>query len=496
MEEKQGLGAFARQIDFYSILRDFLKNLIYIILGAIAVTMIVDMIARDNYEKSYSSSATFVVTSKSSSNLAYSNLKAASAMADSYKNILNSSLLQKKVCQDLGLERFDAVTSAKVINGTNLMTLRVTADSPQKAYQVIRSIMRTIGSLTGYVSDNMVIETLQEPLVPTAPDAAVSVTKQTRQAFLITFLALTLVVVYLSFIRDTVKSEADMKDSLDAESLGVLFHDPKYHSFRDLIHREKSKHLVTDLNARFEFVERNKKVSAIISAAVRKKHAKTILITSVREHEGKSTFSANLALSLARQSGSVLLIDGDLRRPTLHKLFLKPEEKLEASLGDMLQGKASMTSVVLRGKEKGVDLMLNDKGYPDSTDIVSSRYMERLIEVASRSFDYVVIDSPPMSIMADAEVLAGLADASVLVVGYDTTPAPELNDAIDALRDCKASFLGCVLNNIYVLPGTQSAVGGYGYGGYGRYGHYSRYSRYNKYGRYGGYGHYADQEKK
>ncbi len=499
MEEKQGLGALAGQIDIYSILRDVAKNIIYIILGAIAVTMIVDMIARDNYEKSYSSAATFVVTSKSSSNLAYSNLKAASAMADSYKNILNSSLLQKKVCQDLNMARFDAVTSAKVINGTNLMTLRVTADTPQKAYQVIRSVMRTIRSLTGYVSDNMVIETLQEPLVPTAPDAAVSVTRQTRQAFLISFVLLTLIVMYLSFIRDTVKSEEDMKDSLDAESLGVLYHDARFHSFRDFLHREQSKHLVSDLNARFEFVERNKKISAIISSAMRKKHAKTILVTSVREHEGKSTFSANLAISLARQSGSVLLIDGDMRRPTLHKLFLKPGEKLEGCLGDMLQGKASMTSVVLRGKEKGVDLMLNDKGYPDSTDIVSSRNMERLIEIASKSFDYIVIDSPPMSIMADAEVLAGLTDVSVLVVGYDTSPVPELNDGIDALRDCKASFLGCVLNNVHVLPGTQSAVGGYGYGGYGRYGHYSKYSRYGKYGRYGnysGYGHYAEKAEK
>ena len=284
-----------------------------------------------------------------------------------------------------------------------------------------------------------------------------------------------------------------LKEKLDADSLGAVYHDPRYHSARDFFRRAKSRHLVTDLNARFEYVERNKKITAMISGIARKKGAKTILVTSVREHEGKSTFSANLALTLARQSGSVLLIDGDMRRPTLNKLFLKPDEKLEACLGDMLQGKASMTSVIYNDKDHGIDLLLNDRDYPNSTDIVSSRYMERLIEVVSGSFDYIIIDSPPMSIMADAEVLAGLADLSLLVVGYDTVPAPEINDAIDALRDCKAEFIGCVLNNIHTLPGAHRTVGGYG--GYGGYGRYSRYSHYQRYGKYGGYGHYGDGSK-
>ena len=273
----------------------------------------------------------------------------------------------------------------------------------------------------------------------------------------------------------------------------MLYHDPVYHSAGDFFRRSKSKHLVTDLNARFEFVERNKKIAAMISGIARKKGAKTILITSVREHEGKSTFSANLALTLARQSVSVLLIDGDMRRPTLNKIFLKRGEKLDASLGDMLQGKASMTNAIYSNQDYGVQMLLNDRDYPNSTDIVSSYYMERLIEVASASFDYIIIDSPPMSIMADAEVLAGIADLSVLVVGYDNVFVPDLNDAIDSLRDCKAEFIGCVLNNVRTLPGASRTVGGYG--GYGGYGRYSRYSRYQRYGKYGGYGHYGDKSK-
>jgi len=493
MEDKNGISSIMDQLDLYGLVHDVLKNIVFILLAALAASMIADIVVRDNYHNSYTTTATFVVTSKNSSNYAYSNLNAASSMADSYSNILNSSLLKKKVCQDLGISTFDAKARARVIADTNLMTLSVTSSTPQKAYLTIRSIMRTINGLTGYVSENMVMEVLQEPQVPTKPDSTVSVTRQTRRAFALTALAVTLVFMYLSYRRDTVRGEDDLKEKLDAESLGVLYHDPVYHSAGDFFRRSKSKHLVTDLNARFEFVERNKKIAAMISGIARKKGAKTILVTSVREHEGKSTFSANLALTLARQSVSVLLIDGDMRRPTLNKIFLKRGEKLDASLGDMLQGKASMTNAIYSNQDYGVQMLLNDRDYPNSTDIVSSYYMERLIEVASASFDYIIIDSPPMSIVADAEVLAGIADLSVLVVGYDNVFVPDLNDAIDSLRDCKAEFIGCVLNNVRTLPGASRTVGGYG--GYGGYGRYSRYSRYQRYGKYGGYGHYGDKSK-
>ena len=133
---------------------------------------------------------------------------------------------------------------------------------------------------------------------------------------------------------------------------------------------------------------------------------------------------------------------------------------------------------------------------------VSSENMARLLDVARKAFDYIIIDSPPMSLMADAEVLADHSDMSILVVKYDTMQAQDLNDAIDALRDCKAHFAGCILNDVRTLPGERRTV--VGYGGYGHYGHYGLYGRYGKYGHYGayggyggygGYGHYAQSPK-
>ena len=137
-------------------------------------------------------------------------------------------------------------------------------------------------------------------------------------------------------------------------------------------------------------------------------------------------------------------------------------------------------------KRRSIYLLLNKKNYPNSTDIVSSDAMKRLLNAATEHFDYIVIDSPPMSLMADAEVLIDQSDLSILVVKYDEVLAPNLNDAIDSLRDCNALFAGCILNDVRTLPGARRAV--VGYGGYGRYKNYRRYGDYNAYGRYGSSG--------
>ena len=481
------------RLDLFSVIRDVLRNLWAILLGAIAVAMIVNMMVRAEFRNTYSTMATFVVTSKTSSNYAYSNLSAASTMANSFSNILNSNLLKKKVCQDLGTDSFRASASARVIKGTNLMTLHVTADTPESTYRTIRSIMDNMNTLTQYVSADMVMEILQDPTVPTRADTSFSAASQTIKAFLLTAAGLILVFMYLSYRKETVKSEKDLENQLDAKSLGMIHQEKQYRTIKDWIGRKKRKFLVTDLSAKFEFVERFKKIAAHVSSQAHKIHAKVILVTSVQEHEGKSTTCANLALTLVQQGYKVLLIDGDMRRPTLNSLFLKPEDKLKASLGSVLMGQANLADAMIHDEERGLDLLLNKRNYSNSTDIVSSDYMGRLITLVREHYDFIIIDSPPMSLMADAEVLADLSDMSILVVKYDTVLAQDLNDAIDSLRDCHGQFAGCVLSQVQTLPGSRRTIGGYG--GYGRYGHYGRYGKYGKYGRYGQYGNYETAER-
>ena len=105
--------------------------------------------------------------------------------------------------------------------------------------------------------------------------------------------------------------------------------------------------------------------------------------------------------------------------------------------------------------------------------------LEQLISLAREQYDYVIIDTPPQSYFADSQRISDLADAALLVVRQDVAPAPEINDAMDALRAGKAEFMGYVLNDMqHLLSGSSE----YGY----RYGsrYYGRYNRYGKYGKY------------
>lgn len=475
-------------LDFYSLVTDYLKNLYVIILGALAAVLIMDLYMTMGVQKTYSTKATFVVTSKSYSTNVYRNLNAAQNMARTLTNVLNSEILKKEVCKDIGMETFDATVRASVINETNLLELRVTSATPLRTYQITKSIMKNYRGLISYVNDATIMQVLEKPSVPTSPSTGVRSVRRLRQVFMIAFAALSLLFLYLSYRNDTVKNEEDLSDKIDGRVLGSIDHES-----RKLFSKKKNAPLVNDVEVSFSFVEENKKVATRLVTYANEADAKAIMITSVKEHEGKSNVSANLALTLAKQNYKVLLIDCDLRRPTQYKLFnVKETPGLPAALA----GKAAFNETVIR--KNNLDLLLTTERHSNSTEIVSSNAMREFLRKARTKYNYIIIDTPPMSVMSDAEAIANISDMSVLVVQYNNVLAADINDAIDTLSRVNSEFGGTILNDLRVLSGasaTSRGYGGYGgYGRYGRYGHYGNYGRYGKYGRYGRYGHYAERK--
>lgn len=204
-------------------------------------------------------------------------------------------------------------------------------------------------------------------------------------------------------------------------------------------------------------------------------HAKgrrVFLFSSVSAAEGKSTLAANTAISLASRGMNVLFIDLDLRRPVQSEMLgLSVKQKNE--LGTLLTESAApekILSAAVTDPATGLHSLLSTKSYTDVIELLASDQLAKVVALARERYDYVIIDSPPLGFFSDSELLSDLSDASVLVVRQDTVPAPEINDAIDALRAGKAEFLGCILNDMAHLAAWSS---GYGYG-YGK--------KYDKYG--------------
>lgn len=466
-------------LNLHSLFSDLMKSLWAIVLGALAITLAADIFMTYLTEKTYTTKATFVVTSKAYSTYSYGNLSAAQSMAVTLQNILNSDILKKEVCKDLGIETFDATVRAGVIDETNLLELYVTSKTPLLTFRMVNSIMNNYQNLTQYVNSDAVMQVLEEPYVPVSPSSGVRDWTRLRNIFGISFAGLVLLFLFMSYRNDTIKSEEDLSDKLDAKPLGAI----RYEHTR-LFMKNKKAPMVNDVDASFGFTEQHKKVASRIITAAAEKQAKAIMITSVREHEGKSNVAANLALTLAKQKYSVMLIDLDLRRPTQYQLFGIQDVD---DLPEVIHDNEKLNKAIIR--KDGVSMLLSKGQYDNSSEIIADRTMASLVAVAKRVYDFVIIDTPPMGAMSDAESVADFTDMSVMVVQYNNVQAKDINDAIDELNKSKAYFAGVVLNGLWESQGKGSVLGGYGaYGAYGRYG------RYGKYGKYGKYGHYAERK--
>lgn len=172
------------------------------------------------------------------------------------------------------------------------------------------------------------------------------------------------------------------------------------------------------------------------------KPIKTIVVTSSLIGEGKSTVVGNLAYSLNQDGSRVLVIDCDLRKPSIHENFLLSNEK---GLTDILVGKSDLKSVTKKIEES---LFLITAGTipPNPSEILGSSAMEDLIEELSTNFDYIILDTPPVLPVSDALLLASKADATLMVVKARKTKEKIIKESYTQLMDARANVIGTVLN--------------------------------------------------
>ena len=149
----------------------------------------------------------------------------------------------------------------------------------------------------------------------------------------------------------------------------------------------------------------------------------------------------------------------------------------------MLGGTVALNEAVTEYPEnRNLALLLETKALRNSTKVVSSAAMAQLIQTARAAYDYVILDTPPMSAGSDAEALDDLADGALLVIRQNQARTEALRGAVEIMQAAQSKLLGCVLNDCHSSPITDQ--GSYGYG-YGSYGHYGKYGKYGKYGAYG-----------
>ncbi|MBD7916608.1 CpsD/CapB family tyrosine-protein kinase [Clostridium sp. Sa3CUN1] len=174
------------------------------------------------------------------------------------------------------------------------------------------------------------------------------------------------------------------------------------------------------------------------------KEYRVIVVTSSEPGEGKSTTAGNLALSIAQDNKKVILIDCDLRKPSIHKKF-----KISnlVGLSDVIVGKEELTKVVHR-YNKNLVILTSGKIPPNPSEMLSSKTMSNLLESLKETFDYIILDTPPVQAVTDSQILSTKSDGTILVVRAERTKKESVQNAVNLLKKVNANIIGTVLNGV------------------------------------------------
>jgi capsular exopolysaccharide synthesis family protein len=278
------------------------------------------------------------------------------------------------------------------------------------------------------------VSVVRPPSVPTAPISP----KPVRNVALglVLGLMLGLGAALLRDLLDTsIRGERDVKDVTDETVIGGIMYDADS-SKRPLIvqsepHGPRSEAFRV-LRTNLQFID----------AAT---HPRSMTFTSSLPGEGKTTTTANLAISMAAGGSRVCVVEGDLRRPRMLRYM-----GMEGSVGltNVLIGQAELADVLQPFGESNIQVLGAGQIPPNPSELLGSEAMARTVRELEAMFDYVIIDAPPLLPVTDAAVLSTITGGVVVVVGCDIVHKEQLNRGLESLRAVNGNVLGLVVNRI------------------------------------------------
>ncbi len=476
----------------YAIIRDILKNWITVFCVALSAALIAQVVLAMLYVPQYTSRCTMVVSAKVNNNGVYTDANETEKLTDTINAVLNSNVLKKKTAESLGMQSFDGEITINILPQTNLLEVSVTSLHPATSFKLLSALLQIYPELSKDILGDVVMDIFEEPSFPAYPSNSLNTRRITNWTILVASCVVMLLFGVYSYYIETVKSKWDAEDKLDAKLLGVLYHERHYRNLKSLLLRKKKRLLLGSVGVSFDFCESIKKIRTKLSFFQEKAGDKILLVTSYDEKEGKTLLSANLACAMALRKQKVLVVSGyreadslaETMNITVEDDFFKKEKK-------------SFAECIFSDKSGYLNVFVYPKFSSDEafSKFIDSKKFSVFLQGAREVFDYIVIDGPSAVNHADTEVLAGLADCSVLVVKQNYSRITLINDTIDMLNGYNSGLAGYVLNDVHTASKIINLSYGYGYNsGYGYGGYRYGYGKYNKYS-YGYYNHYDKQRQ-
>lgn len=428
--------------DFFSYLKHYI--LAYVIIGVLAIGGVA--IYDTMFKKPIYQAKSTVVIAKSdtteNSAVSLNDINASQKLATTYSEIAKSELVLNQVIENLGLhttvKELSKNLTIKPVEDTAILSITVKDPTARLSASIANEIATVFSK---EVTDIYKIENVTQLSVAVTPEAPANNTlmRDLALAAVITVLAVTGFAFLRFYLDDTVKYSDDVEKAVGMPITGRILKS-------DVKNRKNASELVVEKSPKAIVSENIKSLRTNLQFTSIDETLKTILVTSTNAGEGKSFVSANLAISFAQADKKVLIVDCDLRRGRLHRLFNVPNT---SGLSNLLTGDLrNFGKYIRQTKVKNLDIITCGTYPPNPSELLASKKNKRLISILCDFYDIVIFDGAPVGGLADSVILSSFVDETLVVVKDGETNKNDLIATKDSLDKVGARVAGIVFNMV------------------------------------------------
>ena len=323
-------------------------------------------------------------------------------------------------------------------------------ETNNKIYETFLQRMKETNEVKELQSSNVrIIQNALLPLSPISPN----IFKITMLFYILSFGAIFILLVYFEFNSNTVMEPSNL-DELNIPVLATL---PSVKKIDKGYHL--SQMFIEDVDS--EFSESIRTLRTLLVAKYQKN--KTILISSTYSGEGKTTISLNTALAFSK-IGKVLLVETDIRRPSVLTKTTQGDEAPKVGFSDLIQGGVNMSDCIMKLPGSEIEVMTSGTRRSDLTDLTTSKKLKTFFDVLKQNYDYVIIDTPPIQPVTDTLFISQATDHNLIIVRANVTKLVGIKSVLKKLDNVGVKVDGLVLNDLDTSK--ASYYGYYQYGGY------------------------------
>ena len=381
----------------------------------------------------------------------YLDSNAASKIAATYPYVMSSDQSKKLLKEKYSVSSLPASVSCRC--EATMLILSSSASTPEKAVDGLHMAAEIFPEAGVNILGNFSLELFDEAAVPTAPTNEADFVKPTVKWGLIGLaVGLALIAIFSGF-RKTVHNSEDLHDLLNVPCLGLL---PQVR-FKARTSANRNV-LLTNPKLDEGYIEAVRAVRFQLRKELEHQRAKIIMITSTIPGEGKTTLSANLALSLAEQGNRVTLVDCDLRKQNLKELF-GIKEPARGLVELIAAHDTDLEGALVQVEGSTLRLLSGDKIAEQPQNFLSSPRLQSVMNALRQYSDFVIVDTPPSGLLSDAASLSRWVDGVIYVVRQDYVSQAAVLNSVTTLNGMEVRFIGCVLNQTV----RTTSASGYGY---------------------------------